>query len=194
MSKKDKKQQYVPPQPKYDKYEGCVAAFKMTDEAKYYADFSVFHSLKMKWIQNALGSVLVLILAIIALYRKETTAVIVFFVLTPIFPFLLTLIQYVSVKARLSSDKSFANTVHEYVFYDDFLNAVTKEGKKETTKFSSRYEDLHAVFERKDVYYVYFDPNSAFVLAKADLVSGDEEKLEELFSSRLGKRFKARRT
>ena len=59
MSKKDKKQQYVPPQPKYDKYEGCVAAFKMADEAKYYANFSVFHSLKMKWIQNALGSVLV---------------------------------------------------------------------------------------------------------------------------------------
>ncbi len=193
MSKKNKKQQTAPPQPKYDKYEGCVAAITMTEEAKLYARFNVFHSLRINWLKNLLTSVLVLIIAIFALYRDETVTAIVFFVLTPLFPFILTLIQYISVKSRLSSDRAYGTTVREYVFYDDYISISSKEGKRETARGLERYDLLWRVFERKDSFYVYVDEKSAFVVAKDGIVSGSEEKLKALFEQKLGDRFKARR-
>lgn len=189
MSKKNKKQQSVAPQPKYDKYEGCVAAVVMTEGAKLYARFNVFHSLVVNWLKNVLTSVLVLIIAIFALYRQETATAIVFFVLTPLFPFILVLIQYLSVKARLASDKE----TREYVFYDDYMTVHSKDGKRETARGAERYDSFWRVYERKDVYYVYVDEKSAFVVSKNDVVSGDVSSLNALFTRTLGERFKARR-
>lgn len=193
MSKKTKKQKTIAPQPKYDKYEGCVAAIVMTEEAKHYARFNVFHSLRINWLKNLLSSVLVLIVAIFALYREELVTAIVFFVLTPLFPFILVLIQYLSVKSRLSSDSLYGTTSREYVFYDEYIAISSKEGKRETARDAERYDSLWRVFERKDAFYVYVDEKSAFVVSKDCIVSGDEEKLKAHFEQKLGDRFKARR-
>lgn len=191
MSKKTKKKEdFV--QQKYDRYLGSLAAIKMAGNAKEYASFNVFHSLKMKWMQNVLSAVLVLICAIIALYRKQEVAAIVFFVLTPIFPFFLVLIQYLSVKARLSSDRELLLETREYVFFDDCIVISSKEGKRET-KVNVGYGEIYKAFERKAAYYVYLDDKTAFVLSKNAIVSGDEGKINAVFSEKLGGKFKARR-
>lgn len=197
MAKSDKKKKITDPNalrkaaeeslPKED-FEGKVAVFEMDNELDDYVAFNLFHNLHAKLHYLLIAVFLLIIGGALAMSSGKTTTAIVFFVLAPIFPALLLLIQRMGVKSKLNGDFEFKKTSQRYELTEEQFFALTKCGKREAKAFIP-YNQIMKVYEKKECFYFYVSKDNAFVVNKSSLIYGDLDKVSALLTEKMGKRY-----
>ncbi len=92
--------------------------------------------------------------------------------------------QYKKMKDRLADPI-------QYVFLDDHFT-VHSDGPLVSGDTKATYEALFKAFETDDFFYLFIEPQRAFIVGKSDFSLGQPEELRARLRQALGKKFKER--
>ena len=162
---------------------------KYTKESvkKYYR----FHMLKKRVVSKICLAILIIcgfFLLFLSLFTDDSSPVIIgiasiILAASPFyFPAINTNILYKKSPAVFDT----GSTIH---FLEDHFS-ITMAGEYQSGTNDIKYEALVNVYEIRDFFYLYIQPNMAYIVDKSDFTQGSPEELSQLFAQVLpGKKF-----
>ncbi len=155
------------------------------NDRKGYASFLIYTVLVVnrKIITPTLFSFLTVVLGVMSFFFPAAVVLFLIFLAG-------TLLLFVGVALKIRSSVNrvvkqspdFSNIENTYTFYENRFEIVTKVRKKKEQK-EVFYDDLIAVKERKNVFYLYVTERLAFLIEKKNITEGSAEELRTIFSN-----------
>ena len=167
---------------------------KYAYSVKDYHKFGVFHVFRKSWFKTFRLPILMMVAAVILtaltfiIRRNFISLAIICAVLALALPVIVYLLYRAKINKIISKNPNFRWTENRYTFTDDALDLTVKAGKRED-KAKIMYAPMHACYETQTHFFLYANPQSAFIIPKNGIAFCDVEKLRTLFEQKLQNRF-----
>lgn len=107
------------------------------------------------------------------------------------------LVWFITRLAQRHYDKSAAyisdDTVQTFKFDEERLYVEQERGDMFKSDLTAVYSYCYKVKESSTYYFIYVSSNQVLAVPKADIVEGDIDELDRIFSEKLGKKYKSLR-
>lgn len=156
---------------------------------KEFMRFNRFHLFRKNWFLAYLPTILFVVLGLAAYVDDDRSTAYVFWVMAPIVPLVMLGVMWLAAKRQLKTNKMFASMKNIYYRLDrqGIFNEV-KNPKLKTT-LETDWDNTYRVYESKDSFYIYISNMQAFLIPKADIVTGNPEDLSRMLKELLGKKY-----
>ncbi len=167
---------------------------KYSYSAKDYHKFGVFHVFRKSWFKTFRLPILMMAAAVILtaltfiIRRNFISLAIVCAALAFALPAIVYLLYRAKINKIISKNPNFRWTENRYVFTEEALDLIVKTGKRED-KAKLLYAPMHGCYETNTHFFLYANPQSAFIIPKSGIAPCDVKALRNLFKQKLQNRF-----
>lgn len=159
---------------------------------KEYHRFNRFHLFRRTWYLSYLPPVLFGILGLLAFLDGESAPAYTLWAVAAGTPLLMLLTLALAGKWHLKTNKMYASMKNVYYRFDrNTLFSETVNPNLKTT-LETGWDNVYRIYESKTSFYIYISNLQAFIIPKADIVTGQPEELSRMFGELAGNKLRKR--
>ena len=156
---------------------------------KEYMKFNRFHLFRKSWFISYLPPVIFAAIGVMAYIDGDRSAAYSMWVAVPAMPLFMLLVMWITAKRHLKTNKMYANMKDIYYRFDrQGLFNETVNPKLKTT-IETDWDNVYRVYESKESFYIYISNMQAFIIPKADIVTGKPEDFSQMLKELMGRKY-----
>ncbi|WP_391574272.1 YcxB family protein [Cohnella sp.] len=160
------------------------------NRGKEYYRFNRFHLFRRKWYIAYLPSIVSGVLGLLAFLDGEPSPAYTLWAVAIVTPFLMLLLLALAGRRHLKTNKMYASMKNIYYRFDrSSLFCETVDPRLKTT-LETDWDNVYRIYESKTSFYIYISNLQAFIIPKADIVTGRPNELSEMLEQLIGKRLR----
>lgn len=142
--------------------------------------FNRFHLFRRNWIFAYLPTFILIAVGVPAYLDGDEQAAILIGVLALLMPLLMLGMTVIGAKLHLRTNKMFKNMGNIYYRFDRrfLFNETVSPNMKSTIE--TEWSNVYRIYESADSFYIYISNMQAFIIPKADIITGSAEGLARM--------------